>query len=76
MYVYIISFLVKVKGAMSKALAYLETEVGTSTDPYILAMASYAFQLAGSSQAQLVLDRLEALAVKEGEWTFVWNQLR
>ena len=56
---------------MAKALAYLETEVAKSTDPYILAMASYAFQLAGSSQAQLVLDRLEALAVKEGEQTSV-----
>ena len=61
--------MLKVKGAMTKALSYLETEVAASTDPYLLAMASYAFQLAGSSQAQPVLDRLEAMAVKDGEYS-------
>ncbi|KAK3780502.1 hypothetical protein RRG08_012458, partial [Elysia crispata] len=62
-----------VKPAMLKALAFLETEVATSTDPYILAMASYAFQLAGSPQAQPVLDRLETMAVKEGAMRY-WHK--
>ncbi|GFR94590.1 thioester-containing protein [Elysia marginata] len=65
---------VKVNGAMAKALAYLETEVASSSDPYILAMASYAFQLAGSSQALTVLDRLEAMAVKDGGMRYWHNE--
>ncbi|KAK3768403.1 hypothetical protein RRG08_048500, partial [Elysia crispata] len=62
-----------VKPAMLKALAFLKTEVARSTDPYILAMASYAFQLAGSPQAQPVLDRLETMAVKEGAMRY-WHK--
>ncbi|RUS86836.1 hypothetical protein EGW08_005432, partial [Elysia chlorotica] len=70
---YTLTDAVVVKGAMTKALSYLETEVAKSSDPYILAMASYAFQLAGSSQAQLVLDRLEAMAVREGTMRY-WHK--
>ncbi|GFO10657.1 alpha-2-macroglobulin [Plakobranchus ocellatus] len=59
--------------AKARALTYLETQVATTTDVYILAMASYAFQLAKSSQAQNILDRLEALAVKEGNMRY-WHK--
>ncbi|XP_059169325.1 CD109 antigen-like [Physella acuta] len=53
--------------ARSKALTYAEQEVAKMDDLYVLAMASYAFQLAGSKMTQAVLDKLEAKAtIKDG----------
>ncbi|XP_055894437.1 CD109 antigen-like isoform X2 [Biomphalaria glabrata] len=53
--------------ARQKALAYAEQEVSKTDDLYILNMATYAFQLANSSQVQTVLNKLEQKAtVKDG----------
>ncbi|BFZ24492.1 hypothetical protein BsWGS_27530 [Bradybaena similaris] len=53
--------------AAAKALAYAEKTVADTDDLYILAMAAYAFQLAGSSHRQEVLTKLEQKAsVKDG----------
>ncbi|XP_059143998.1 CD109 antigen-like [Physella acuta] len=53
--------------ARRKALAYAEVEVAKMDDLYVLAMASYAFQLAGSKMTQAILDKLEAKAtIKDG----------
>jgi len=57
----------KFSTSQTKALAYLESQMTSETDVYTLAMASYAFQLAGSPQTQTVLGRLESMAtVKDG----------
>lgn len=50
-------------------MAYAESQVASSDDLYILALASYALQLANSGQAQAVLTKLEAKATKKG---LVW----
>ncbi|CAL1545212.1 unnamed protein product [Lymnaea stagnalis] len=59
--------------ARDKALAYAEKAVATSDDLYVLNMAAYAFQLAGSTQTQAVLDKLEQKAtIKDGRK--FWHQ--
>nr|BAE44110.1 thioester-containing protein [Tauphaedusa tau] len=60
--------------AAAKALAYSEKAVANTDDLYILAMAAYAFQLAGSTQTQAVLTKLEQKAsVKDG--SKYWHQV-
>ncbi|XP_059162967.1 CD109 antigen-like [Physella acuta] len=59
--------------AIQKALAYAEQEVAKLDDLYVLAMASYAFQLAGSNMTQAVLDKLEAESTQK-DGTMYWHQ--
>ncbi|XP_059162966.1 CD109 antigen-like [Physella acuta] len=59
--------------AIQKALAYAEQEVAKLDDLYVLAMASYAFQLAGSNMTQAVLDKLEAES-NQKDGTVYWHQ--
>ncbi|XP_059162968.1 CD109 antigen-like [Physella acuta] len=59
--------------ARQKALAYAEQEVAKLDDLYVLAMASYAFQLAGSNMTQAVLDKLEAESTQK-DGLVHWHQ--
>ncbi|XP_059162965.1 CD109 antigen-like [Physella acuta] len=59
--------------AIQKALAYSEQEVAKLDDLYVLAMASYAFQLAGSNMTQAVLDKLEAESTQKDGMRY-WQQ--
>ncbi|XP_059154462.1 CD109 antigen-like, partial [Physella acuta] len=59
--------------AIQKALAYAEQEVAKLDDLYVLAMASYAFQLAGSNMTQAVLDKLEAESTQKDGMRY-WQQ--
>ncbi|XP_059143995.1 CD109 antigen-like [Physella acuta] len=59
--------------AIQKALAYAEQEVAKLDDLYVLAMASYAFQLAGSNMTQAVLDKLEAESTQKDGMKY-WHQ--
>ncbi|XP_059169319.1 CD109 antigen-like isoform X2 [Physella acuta] len=59
--------------ARQKALAYAEQEVAKMDDLYVLAMASYAFQLAGSNMTQAVLDKLEAKTTAQDGMKY-WHQ--
>ncbi|XP_059143996.1 CD109 antigen-like [Physella acuta] len=59
--------------AIQKALAYAEQEVAKLDDLYVLAMASYAFQLAGSNMTQAVLDKLEAESTQKDGMKY-WQQ--
>ncbi|XP_005113531.2 CD109 antigen, partial [Aplysia californica] len=61
------AYATKFESARTKALTYLEAQMVNEDDPYNLALAAYAFQLAGSSKAQSVLNKLEQKAtVKDG----------
>ncbi|CAL1547264.1 unnamed protein product [Lymnaea stagnalis] len=60
--------------ARQKALNYAEREVGKTDDLYFLCMAAYAFHLAGSTQTQAVLNKLQQKAtIKDGKkfWQIV-----
>ncbi|XP_012945936.1 CD109 antigen [Aplysia californica] len=59
------SYATKFQSARTNALAYLETQMEHDDDLYNLALASYAFTLAGSSKAQDIITRLNHEATEE-----------
>ncbi|BFZ14930.1 hypothetical protein BsWGS_17968 [Bradybaena similaris] len=61
--------------AIAKAVAFAESQVASSDDLYILALASYAFQLANSGQAQAVLTKLEAKATNK-DGLMYWHHVQ
>ncbi|XP_055894439.1 CD109 antigen-like isoform X2 [Biomphalaria glabrata] len=52
--------------ARGKALTFVESEVDKTNDLYVLSLAAYTFQLAGSTRVQAVLDKLELRATVKG----------
>lgn len=51
--------------AVSLSTRYLEQEVATMTDPYELAITSYALSLAGSMQARVAIEKLQSQVTVE-----------
>lgn len=56
----------RIDAAAGKAVAYLENQIGTITDDYVLSLASYALQLANSQQAATAYSMLDKMAIKQG----------
>lgn len=52
--------------ALTRSIQYLETELPSMTDPYEIAITSYALSLAKSPQATVAMDKLQSLATVEG----------
>lgn len=52
--------------AKSKAQGYLEREASTLSDPYSLAVASYALFKSGSKNVDLALSPLEKMSKMKG----------
>lgn len=57
----------KIQNAAMKARIYLESQINTVTDEYVLAIASYALSLAGSSQADAAFAKLNNDAIVKGK---------
>jgi CD109 antigen len=60
------------KISSGRAVAYLENQLGEMTDPYAVAITTYALELAGSPKADEAYDKLISLA-KEDENGMYWG---
>ena len=60
------------KVSSGKAVAYLEGKLGEMTDPYAVAITTYAFELADSPEVDRAYDKLISLA-KEDENGMYWG---
>ncbi|KAL4240835.1 hypothetical protein ACF0H5_001623 [Mactra antiquata] len=63
----------RISNVQSNAITYLEGQISQMNDVYDLAICSYALALAGSSQADLVWNKLDAKA-KTGAGTKYWEK--
>lgn len=52
--------------AIKRATVFLEGEADKLIDTYEMAIVAYALKLVGSTQAVIILERLETLAANEG----------
>lgn len=59
-------FAPKLQQAKSKAISYLENNIGAVSDPYSLALCSYALYKAGSAKVDTVLNKLDSISKQEG----------
>ena len=53
------------KTASAKAITYLEGKITGMSDPYAVALTTYALELAGSTKAKVAYDKLMSLAKKD-----------
>ena len=60
------------RAASSKAIDYLEGELDGMDDPYTVAIASYALELAGSNEADAAYDKLMSMA-EAGDGGLSWG---
>lgn len=56
----------KINAAALKAQRYLESQIASVTDDYVLAIASYALKLAGSSSFPTAFNKLNNNAIVKG----------
>ncbi|XP_033172652.1 C3 and PZP-like alpha-2-macroglobulin domain-containing protein 8 [Drosophila mauritiana] len=62
----------KYQNVIDKAVAFVDTKVRQSNEPYDLAIVALALSLADKRKANIVLDKLERLASRQGDhkwWT-------
>ena len=64
----------KINTAATKAQTYLESQISQVTDDYVLAIASYALKLAGSSMFTTAFNKLKNDAVVRGNFRVVIGQ--
>ena len=60
----------KIKGAITKASAYIEAQIPTTTDDYTLAIGSYALTLAKRTSATQAFQKLNQDAIVKGIFSF------
>jgi len=56
----------RIDDAAAKAVAYLENDLPTISDEYVLSLANYALQLANSDSAATAYNMLEKMAIMQG----------
>lgn len=65
----------KINTAAAKAQTYLESQISKVTDDYVLAIASYALKLAGSSMFTTAFNKLKNDAVVRGNLLYFFLSL-
>lgn len=63
----------RINVAVAKAQAYLERQVSSMTDDYVLAITSYALKLANSSFFDVAFNKLNSHAILKGSQNFIFQ---